>query len=161
LKPSGETAPLAERLAGARAMANHPRIVVTAIEAALGTIYTVDTVAALTRRFPRVRFVWLMGADNLIQIPAWKNWQELFNTLPVAVFDRPSYHLRALAAQAARRFADHRLPEARAGTLARRAPPAWVFIHQRLNPQSSTGIRAARGARARRPQDRRSRTRTE
>jgi nicotinate-nucleotide adenylyltransferase len=91
-----------------------------------------------------------MGADNLIQIPAWKNWQELFHTLPVAVFNRPSYHLRALAGKAARRFARHRVPEKRAARLAGKAPPAWVFIHQGLNAQSSTRIRAARKGRARR-----------
>ena len=150
LKPSGETAPLAERLAGARALARHPHIRAGAVETALGTVYTVDTLKALKRRFPGVNFVWLMGADNLIQIPAWKNWQYLFLTLPVAVLDRPSYHLRALAGKPARRFARHRVPEAKAAGLAGKAPPAWVFIHQGLNPQSSTQIRAARQTRARR-----------
>lgn len=150
LKSTGETAPLAERLAGARAWARHPRILAGALETELGTTYSADTLRALRRRFPGVRFVWLMGADNLIQIPAWKNWQELFHTLPVAVFNRPSYHLRALAGKAARRFARHRVPERRAAGLADKAPPAWVFIHQGLNAQSSTRIRAARRGRTRR-----------
>ncbi|MFQ5773689.1 MAG: nicotinate-nucleotide adenylyltransferase [Kiloniellaceae bacterium] len=154
LKPKGQTAPLERRLAGARALADDPRIVVTPVEAALGAVYTADTLAALAARFPRVRFVWLMGADNLIQIAAWKDWQEIFNTLPVAVFDRPSYSLEALAAKAARRFARHRRPESWARHLAGERPPAWVFIHQRLNPQSSTGIRAAARTRGRPPRDR-------
>jgi len=149
LKPSGETAPLAERLAGARRLTRHPAILATPLETALGTVYTADTLGALIRRFSGVRFVWLMGADNLCQIPAWKNWQDLFAMLPVAVFDRPSYHHRALAGEAARRFARRRLPEARAGGLACKEPPAWVFIHQGLQPQSSTRIRAARKSRAR------------
>ena len=149
LKPSRGTAALATRLAGARAQARHPRILPGAVETALGTVYTVDTLKALVRRFPGVRFVWLMGADNLIQLPAWRNWQELFHIVPVAVFDRPSYHLRALAGKAARRHARSRLPESRAAGLARKEPPAWVFIHQGLNPQSSTRIRAARKSRAR------------
>jgi nicotinate-nucleotide adenylyltransferase len=147
LKPSGETAPVAERLAAARRLARHPGVLATPLETALGTLYTADTLGALVRRFPRVRFVWLMGADNLSQIPAWKNWQDLFAMLPVAVFDRSSYHHRALAGEAARRFARCRLPEARAGGLACQEPPAWVFIHQGLQPQSSTRIRAARKGR--------------
>ncbi len=151
LKESRETEALAKRLDQARTLARDPRISVGAIETALGTVYSVDTLAALAKRFPRVHFVWLMGADNLIQIPAWKFWQELFHILPVAVFDRPSYHLGALAGKAARRFARHRLPESRAGGLACQAPPAWVFIHQGLHPQSSTQIRAARKSRAKRP----------
>ena len=144
LKPVREMAPLRHRLTGARRLARDPRIRVTALESALGTVYTADTVTALDRRFPRCHFVWLMGADNLVQVSQWKDWETIFRTLPVAVFDRPSYSLRALAATAARRFAGQRLPEAAARGLAERTPPAWVFIHQRLNPQSSTRIRAGR-----------------
>ena len=146
-------APLEQRLASARALARDPRILALALESALGTVYTADTVTALVERFPRARFVWLMGADNLIQVSDWKNWETIFRTVAVAVFDRPSYSLRALAATAARRFARRRLPESAARTLAERAPPAWVFVHQRLNPQSSTGIRAAGRGRARAKRD--------
>ena len=142
LKPERGMAPLRQRLTGARRLAHGPRLRASALESALGTVYSADTVTALTRRLPRCHFVWLMGADNLIQISAWKDWETIFRTLPVAVFDRPSYSLRALAATAARRFAGQRLPEAAARDLAERTPPAWVFIHQRLNPQSSTRIRA-------------------
>ena len=144
LKPERGMAPLGQRLTGARRLARDPRVRVSALEGALGTAYTADTVTALARCFPRCRFVWLMGADNLVQISRWKDWEIIFRTLPVAVFDRPSYSLRALAATAARRFAGHRLPEAAARGLAERTPPAWVFVHQRLNPQSSTRIRAGR-----------------
>ncbi len=144
LKPVRDMAPLAQRLAGARALARDPRIVAAALENALGTVFTADTVEALSRRLPRVRFVWLMGADNLIQVSDWHDWPRIFETVPVAVFDRPTYSLRALSAKAARRFARRRLPEGAARTLADKVPPAWVFIHQRLNPQSATRIRAAR-----------------
>lgn len=144
LKPAGGMAPLAERIAAARAIARHPRIVVTDIEARLGTRYTADTLAALTMRFPRLRFVWLMGADNLIQIPQWKHWSRIFNTVPVAIFERPSYSLRALAGKAARRYGPFRLPESAAATLADQAPPAWVFCRMRLDPTSATAIRARR-----------------
>ena len=144
LKAAHDMAPLETRLASARALARDPRILALALESALGTVYTADTVTALVGRFARARFVWLMGADNLIQVSDWKNWETIFRTVAVAVFDRPSYSLGALAATAARRFARRRLPESAARTLAERAPPVWVFVHQRLNPQSSTGIRAER-----------------
>ena len=149
LKPSHGMAPLGQRLSGARRLARDPRVRASALEGALGTVYTADTVTALARRFPRYRFVWLMGADNLVQISRWKDWETIFRTLPVAVFDRPSYSQRALAATAARRFAKRRLPEAAARSLAKRTPPAWVFVHQRLNSQSSTRIRAGRTVPAR------------
>ncbi|MHA1151922.1 MAG: nicotinate-nucleotide adenylyltransferase [Alphaproteobacteria bacterium] len=144
LKPEHDMAPLGQRVTGARRLARGPRLRAGALESALGTVYSADTVTALTRSLPRCRFVWLIGADNLVQISAWKDWETIFRTLPVAVFDRPSYSLGALAATAARRFAGQRLPEAAARGLAARTPPAWVFIHQRLNPQSSTRIRAGR-----------------
>ena len=144
LKPERGMAPLDQRLTAARRLARDPRVRASALESALGTTYTADSVTALVRRFPRYRFVWLMGADNLVQISRWKDWEIIFRTLPVAVFDRPSYSLKALAATAARRFAGQRLPEAAARGLAERTPPAWVFVHQWLNPQSSTRIRAGR-----------------
>lgn len=150
LKAKAGTAPLHDRVAAAQAIARHPRIVVSALEETLGTAYTADTVAALARRFPRVRFVWLMGADNLLQVSRWQRWEQIFATAAVAVFDRPTYSLRALAAPAARRFARQRMDEHQAGRLAARAPPAWVFIRHRLNAQSSTRIRAAERDRPRR-----------
>ena len=141
LKPSRGMAPLDTRLAAARTLANHPRIRACALESVLGTRYSIDTVLALTRSFPGVHFVWIMGADNLIQLPRWKDWQEIFNTVVIAVFDRPSYSLRALATKSSRRFARYRLPESRARQLATLRPPAWVFVHGRLDPRSSTAIR--------------------
>ena len=108
----------------------------------MGTRYTVDTVAALQARFPRVRFLWLMGADNLIELPRWSRWQSILNNIPVAIFDRPSYSLRAMASKPAKRFARNRLRERRAGRLTQMGPPAWVFVHMPLNPVSATRIRA-------------------
>ncbi len=142
LKAASGMAALDRRLASARAMARHPRIHATGIETALGTRYTADTLRALKQRFCRTRFVWLMGADNLIQLPRWRDWQQIFHLVPVAVFDRPTYALGALAGQAARRFARARCAERSARGLARREPPAWVFLHTPLMPQSASKIRA-------------------
>ena len=152
LKPTAGMAPLATRLGEASRLAGDRRIRVTAIEAELGTRFTADTLAALRRRFPRTRFVWLMGADNLAGISRWERWPQIFHSMPIAVFARPSYSLRALAAMAARRFGSRRLPASAAGRLAEREPPAWAFLTGRLNPVSATAIRGARrgrkGARA-------------
>jgi nicotinate-nucleotide adenylyltransferase len=144
LKSSDGMAPFEERFKSAIAASRHPRIRVTDIESHLGTRYTADTLAAFAVRFPKTRFVWIMGADNLRQISAWKNWTTIFRTVPVAVFDRAPYAWGALASHAAQRFRRYRLPARRAAKLALMVPPAWVFFHSRLHPASATAIRTGR-----------------
>ena len=145
LKPVAGMAGFEERLVGARAVARHRRIKVTDIERRLGTRFTADTLCALTERHRRWAFVWIMGADNLAQIPEWKDWTGIFTRVPVAVFARPAYSNRALAGKAARRFARYRLHQHRAGALAGLAPPAWVFVRGRPHPESGTRIRRRGG----------------
>ena len=144
LKPTAGMAPLSERLAEARRVAAHPRIRVSDVETRLGTRYTADTLARLVQVRRDAAFVWLMGADNLMQISRWKDWRRIFATVPIAVFDRPSYSLASLRAPAAQRFARARRGTASARRLAVAAPPAWIFVPMRLNPTSATAIRAAR-----------------
>ena len=144
LKSARGMASFAERLASAKAMADHPRIRVTDIEQKLGTRYTADTLRKLVTRFPSCRFVWLMGADNLAQISSWRDWTRIFHLTPIAVFDRPTYTIKALTSLAARRFRRSRRREAALKTLAATPAPAWVFVHHRLNPISATQIRAER-----------------
>ena len=143
LKPADDMAPFAERMASAAAVVDktEPRITVSAIENELGTRYSVDTLDALKERFPGFRFVWIMGADNLIQAHRWKDWRRFFRTVPIAVFPRPSYCLRARKARAARRFADSVIADGRAAGLADMTPPAWVFPRARLHGASSTRLR--------------------
>jgi nicotinate-nucleotide adenylyltransferase len=145
LKPAAGMAPLAERLASARLVAaGHPRLRATAIEQRLGTRYTADTLGALRCRFPLSRFVWLMGADNLMQVSRWDRWMRIFRAVPVAILARSPYSQRALAAKAPRRLARFRLRTARAQGLSEAVPPAWVYLHIRLHPASATAIRARR-----------------
>ena len=144
LKPKQGMAEMAQRIAAARALVRSSRIRVTGVESLLGTHFSAESIARLQTQLPGVRFVWLMGADNLLQINRWQNWTQIFNRLPVAVFDRPPYSVRALSSKAARRFSASRLAERNASALANTAPPAWVFIHGRKNPLSATGIRAVR-----------------
>ena len=145
LKPVAGMAPFADRLGQAAALAaGDRRIVVSNIEAAIGSTYTADTLKTLRRRFPRARFVWLMGGDNLAQFPYWKQWQDIFRTVPIAVFARPGASAKALAGKPARCLARWRIPPASARRLASIPPPAWVFFHTRLDPRSATQIRGER-----------------
>jgi len=149
LKAGQEMAPLSTRLEGARAVARHPRVRPTAIEARLGTRYTVETVTLLQQRFPRARFVWLMGADNLAQFHRWRGWLRLAETVPVAVFDRPGYSHVPVHARAARRLAPWRRRVPAATGLVNASAPAWVFLPIRRHGASASAIRALRGATAR------------
>jgi ribosome silencing factor RsfS/YbeB/iojap/nicotinate (nicotinamide) nucleotide adenylyltransferase len=146
LKPVEEMAPFAVRIEGARRIAEADRrILVTDLESRLGpSRYTADTLRALRRRFPRLRFVWLMGGDNLVQIPKWERWPEVFRTVPIAVFDRPSYSLKAFSGAAAKRFARHRVAASDERRLAEMEPPGWVFFHTRLDDRSATRLRSER-----------------
>ena len=145
LKDPQGMAPLAERLAGARRLTG-ARMLATDIETVLGTRYTADTLTQLRRHFPKVQFVWLMGADNLIQVAKWEKWQRIFHCVAVAVLARPTYSLRASRSKAAVRFRAARRAERKVRGLANAAPPAWTFLHIRLSPLSATRIRAARKA---------------
>jgi nicotinate-nucleotide adenylyltransferase len=138
--PSDE---LARRVAAARELARDPRIKITAIEAALRTRYTAETLRRLKPRLAAVRLVWLMGADNLLQFHRWHDWQRIAATVPMAVFNRPGEALRALASPAAVALRSARIPAHAAGKLAGMAPPAWVFLPTPHIPLSSTELRGA------------------
>jgi len=141
LKPAAGMAPLAERLASAGRIADGRRIIATDIESRLGTRYTCDTMRALQCRFPAAEFVWLMGADNLIQLPRWGRWLEIMRAMPMLVVPRPGATRRALAGHVAKRHQKHRLP-ARAGLcLAATKAPAWILLPVRENTASATELR--------------------
>lgn len=142
LKPAAGMASFAERLQSARSIGGHPKIRVSDIERSLGTRYTIDTLRALKIRYPEVRFVWLMGADNLLQMPRWQGWRAIFRAVPIAVFARPSYSLRARSGRAARQFRRHRVPAFKASGLPDMRPPAWVFLRHPPHGESASRIRA-------------------
>ena len=146
LKPQRGMALFAQRLASARGIADDRRVIASAIEAVLRTRYTVDTLRRLLRLFPRVRFVWLMGADLLEQLPRWRRWLEFVRRVPVAVLPRPSYNHRALSGHAARRFVHARHPARSAPVLSEQTAPAWVFLCVPQHTASATAIRASEGA---------------
>jgi nicotinate-nucleotide adenylyltransferase len=144
LKDTRGLAPLAERIEAARRLASHPRIVVSGFEAEIGARYTYDAVRYLTAHCPGVRFVWIMGADNLRSFHRWQNWRGIATMGPIAVVDRLGPSLYAGGSTAALALSRFRLPEAEARTLPRRDPPAWVYLHGLKSPLSSTALRAAR-----------------
>jgi nicotinate-nucleotide adenylyltransferase len=143
LKPKQGMAPLAARLASARAAARRSRIRPTAIEAELGTRYTIDTLRILVRRYPQHRFIWLMGADNLAQLHQWRDWRNISRLMPIAVIARPGYEVRAQASRAMgwlRRFVR---PADRKRKWTDWRPPALVFLRFPPDVRSATMIRQA------------------
>jgi nicotinate-nucleotide adenylyltransferase len=140
LKPKAGMAPLAARLASARAVARHPRIRPTAIEVELGTQRTVDTLRALKRRFPQVRFLWLMGSDNLAQFHRWADWRTVSALVPIVVMARPGYVGASQTAPAMGwlRRRRHRSPTGwRTWHL-----PGIACVNFGLDPLSATAVRA-------------------
>jgi nicotinate-nucleotide adenylyltransferase len=146
LKDGAALHDLAERMQAARDIAGDPRIDVTCLESVIGTRYTVDTINFLRRRASQLRFVWIMGADNLAQFHRWQNWQRIAMQVPIAVIDRPPQSFRALTAPAAQALARYRLPENEASRLAGLRAPAWVFLTGMKLNLSSTGLRNPDGS---------------
>jgi nicotinate-nucleotide adenylyltransferase len=141
----GDMPTQAQRANLVRPFARGPRMRITTFESELGTPYTAATLAFLKKRYPAVRFVWVMGADNLATFDRWQHWQRIAETMPIAVVDRPGWRHLALASTAASTLQKYRLPEAKARLLPSQNPPAWVLLTTKLSPLSSTQLRKARG----------------
>ena len=144
LKDTRGLAPLAERIAAAERLTRHPRIDVTGLEAVINSRYTFQTISYLLRRCPGVRFVWIMGADNLRSFYRWQNWRRIAALVPLAVIDRMGTSLYATGGRAAQALDRYRVPEAWAPRLAALDPPVWAYLHGLKSPLSSTALRAAR-----------------
>jgi nicotinate-nucleotide adenylyltransferase len=141
LKDNAELPSSAERARLAEQLAAHPRIDISMLEEDIGTRYTYDTLAWLKARLPAVRFVWLMGADNLVGFHRWNRWREIADLMPIAVFDRPRSTFTSASAPAAIALSDFRAPEDGASTLANRQAPVWMALHGPRSPLSSTALR--------------------
>jgi nicotinate-nucleotide adenylyltransferase len=145
LKNTRGLAPLPERIAAARALTRHPRIDITGVESVIKTRYTYDTISWLRARCPGVRFVWIMGADNLRSFHRWQKWRKIAELVPIVVIDRLGPSLYAAASPAGNALAQVRIPEHAASTLPDRKAPVWAFLHGLKSPLSSTALRALRG----------------
>ncbi|MDG1861679.1 MAG: nicotinate-nucleotide adenylyltransferase [Yoonia sp.] len=135
-------APLADRMARARQLMQHPRVTVTDIESRLGTRYTAETIAALQARYPGVRFVWLMGADNLAQLHRWQDWKWIMENVPVGVLARPNDRISARLSKAAFVYRGAMLQGGASQALARGDAPRWCFVNMSMSDVSSTAIRS-------------------
>jgi nicotinate-nucleotide adenylyltransferase len=135
---------LNQRIAAARALTRHPRIDVTGVEAVIKTRYTYDTILWLKAHCPRVRFVWIMGADNLRSFHRWQQWRGIAKLVPIVVVDRLGPSLYASGSPAGQALLRARIPEHAAVSLPGRKPPAWTFLHGLKSPLSSTALRALR-----------------
>ena len=138
-------APLADRMARARQLMRHPRVTVSDIESRLGTRYTAETIAALQARYPAVRFVWLMGADNLAQLHRWQDWQWIMQNVPVGVLARPNDRISARLSKAAFVYRGAMLQGSASQALARGDAPRWCFVNMPMSDASSTAIRSKGG----------------
>ena len=143
LKPAAGMAPLAARVAAAQNQARGSPIRVTAIERELGMRYTVDTIRALLRRYPRRRYVWLMGSDNLAQFHRWKDWRRIARSMPIAVIARPGYDAVAMASPAMAWLGRYRRRPEALKDPARRSLPALYLLRFDPDPRSATAIRSA------------------
>jgi len=141
LKDPAESQDFGERFAATRALARNPGFVVSDIECRLGTSMTADTLAALTPLLARGRFVWILGADSFAGLDRWNRWREIPQTLPLAVFDRPRWSLRALTSPAAQAYGRYRVDAHDAPLLAGAAAPAWAFLTMPHRAESSTKLR--------------------
>ncbi|MDO6588745.1 nicotinic acid mononucleotide adenylyltransferase [Loktanella sp. D2R18] len=141
LKESGP-APLGDRIQASRALMQHPRVKVTGIESQLGTRYTSQTLKALKQRYPGVRFVWLMGADNLAQFHLWQDWRWIIENVPIGVIARPGDRIAARLSKTAKVYAQSRVPSRASCILGRLPAPAWAFVNVPMSDTSSTAIRA-------------------
>jgi nicotinate-nucleotide adenylyltransferase len=135
-------ASLDARMQHARSLMYDPRVTVTDIESQLGTRKTCDTIAALQAQYPRLNFVWIMGADNLASFHHWENWRSIAARVPMAVIARPGARQAALGSVAARSLRGHRLPQAEAASLAHMSAPAWCFVTIPMRAISSSELRA-------------------
>lgn len=143
LKPKAGMAPLGARLDSAMAQARRARIVPTAIERELGTRYTIDSLAKLTARYPKHRFVWLMGSDNLAQFGQWRRWRDIARTMPIAVIARPGYEGAACASPARAWLGRYRRSAASLRHRTGWSAPALINLRFDPDPRSATAIRRA------------------
>ena len=147
LKTTAGAADLKDRLAATRRLARHPRMRALDLERKAGAIYTADLLDALAPALGSGLFVWVMGADAFAGLHHWRRWRDIMHTLPIAVFDRPGWRLKALASPAAHAFRHFRLQQHEAALLPELAAPAWTFLSMPLHDVSSTCLRQPEGCR--------------
>ena len=136
-----QPATVAERVCAAKRLTRHPKVAVSHLEAQIGSRHSSETLGFLRQRYPAVRFVWLMGSDNLAALDEWRNWRGIFGRVPICVFSRPANRAAVMNSKAARSFAGSRVQAVQPRALAEMEPPAWMYLTVPLNSAASTAIR--------------------
>lgn len=134
-------APLVDRIAASQQVMQHPKVKITGVEAELGSPFTAQTIRSLQRLYPDVRFVWLMGADNMVQLNRWQDWQQIMQSVPVGVIARAGQRLGARRSVAARMYRGSRLVGRSVHALGQANAPAWAYVNVPLVKLSSSEIR--------------------
>ncbi len=141
LKPTQPS--YSSRVNTVRALPLPPNMEISSAELDLGSHYTIDLIRGLQTRHPQIRFVFLMGADNFLQLPQWKDWQEILARIPIAVIARPGAPIKARLGQAARQYSQYRIAENQAHILQFLPAPCWTYLTLPLNSASSSALRKA------------------
>jgi len=130
-----------DRVSSAEKVIDTNHISISNLEKNAQIKYTIGTVEYLNTRYFGTKFVWIMGADNLKNFHRWREWDKLALTVPIAIIDRPSSSLDVTSSLFANKYRKYRVDEADAQNLANKKKPAWVFLHSKLNDQSSSQLR--------------------
>ncbi len=138
LKAKASADTLKDRLAFAKQLANHPKILVTDYEANLGDTYTISLIKRLLSMYKNIEFAYIIGADNMVQLPKWYKWQEIIKSVPIIIFDREDYHKWLVSSKMKSNFNGGCIKPTHKGRLTQYP---WYFVKLRRNPKSSTNIR--------------------
>lgn len=119
------------------------KIIISAIEKKWQLNYTIDTIKRLKQYFSLIKFVWLMGLDNLIQLTKWYKWQEIIKSVPVIIYNRgDTYQVyKALKTKASLYFNDDHYYGNNILNIVNQPPPCWGLLRLKKNSLSSTKIR--------------------
>ena len=129
------------RFLASKIIMKHPSVVITDLERKFKTKYTFQTLIKLKKLYPSTKFVWLMGADNLINFHHWKNWDWIMKNIPVGVLARPEEQIKAGLSRTAIKFGNYRLPKEKSIILSNYIPPVWTLSTGPMRNISSTEIR--------------------
>ena len=130
-----------KRLKKVKKFLTNQNIKVLEIQDLSKNIYTIDVLEYLFKKFPQKKFIWLMGADSLVNFHLWKDWKKIFYNIPIAIFDRPFYSLSIPKAQATLHFKEYKISSKLSKKLKFMKTPSWSFITGLTHLQSSTKIR--------------------
>ncbi len=143
LKATNEMASFEERFASAQHITKdyNDIIKISDFEKQNNTNRTYDTLVALHNKNPEFCFIWLMGADNLINFDKWYKWQDIFNISRIAIFDRDNHKKTALRSKASLLLKNSLLKKGEESLLSERSLPAWCFLDIEKHSASSTKLR--------------------